>query len=127
LEGDDPKFVDTVNAIENGLKIGSFLRPFLGSKEDGFEKPNNTYIHCALWLIDAYLAIGEELKAKTLFEKVVRRSNHLGLFSEGLDIVNHEMAGNFPYAYTHIAFISTAFKLSGEESGKTPPRVLAID
>jgi GH15 family glucan-1,4-alpha-glucosidase len=101
--------------------------PFLASEEEGFEKPKNAYLFCTLWLIDAFYTMGEEVKAKVLFEKVLHRANHLGLFSEVLDIVNHEMAGNFPHAQTHIAFISTAFRLSGEEPVKMPLWVRAID
>lgn len=123
----DPKFVSTVESIEKGLKVGSFLRPFLGGEKDSFKKPENAYLHCTLWLIDAFYIMGEEVKAKVLFEKVQRRSNHLGLFSEGIDLINHEMAGNFPHAQTHIAFISTAFRLSGERPAKRPKQVRAID
>lgn len=118
LKPDDPKFVSTVNAIERDLKVGPFLRPY--KIEDGFGKPRNAFIFCTLWLIDALFAIGEEVKAKILFEKVLRYSNHLGLFSEGIDLITHEMAGNFPHAQAHIAVISAAVKLSREELDKRP-------
>ena len=123
----DPNFVSTVDAIERGLKVGSFLMPFSGSEEDGLEKPRNAYLFCTLWLADAFYEMGEEAKAKVLLEKVLRHANHLGLFSIGLDTANHEMAGNFPHAQVHTAFISSALKLSGEEPAKTPTRVRAID
>lgn len=123
----DPNFVSTVKAVEKGLKVGSLLTPFSGIEENGHEKPRNAYLFCTLWLVDAFYEMGEETKAKVLFEKVMHRANHLGLFSLGLDLVNHEMAGNFPHAQVHIAVISTAFKLSGEEPAKKPPRVRAID
>lgn len=113
LEPADPKFVNTVNAIEKELKVGPFLRSY--KTKDWLGKSNNALISSTLWLIDALFAIGKEVKAKVLFEKLLRYSNHLGLFSEGIDLLNHEMAGNFPHAQAHIALISTAFKLSGEE------------
>jgi GH15 family glucan-1,4-alpha-glucosidase len=101
--------------------------PFSGSEEEGIPKPKNAYLFCTLWLVDAFYEMGEETKAKVLFGKVVHCANHLGLFSLGLDLANHEMAGNFPHAQVHIAFISTALKLSGEEPAKRPTRVRAID
>jgi GH15 family glucan-1,4-alpha-glucosidase len=117
--GDD-KFENTVKAIEKGLKVGSFLRPYSGGKRDAIEGPKVAYLQSALWLVDAFHAMGEDVKAKVLLEKIVRQSNHLGLFSEGIDLVNHKNAGNFPSAPAHIAFITTAIKLSGQKPGKTP-------
>jgi GH15 family glucan-1,4-alpha-glucosidase len=103
------------------------LTPFSGSEKKGVAKPKNAYLFCTMWLVDAFYTGGEEVKAKVLFEKVLRRANHLGLFSEGLDIINHEMAGNFPHAPAHIAFISTAFRLSGAGPAKKPPKARSID
>jgi len=68
-----------------------------------------------------------ETKAKILFEKVSRYSNHLGLFSESIDLMNHEPAGNLPHAQTHIAFISAAVKLSGEEPDIRPSQARFIE
>lgn len=127
LAPDDGKFKSTVKAVEKGLKVGSLLTPFSGSEKEGIAKPKNAYLFCTLWLVDAFYTMGEEVKAKVLFEKVLRRANHLGLFSEGLDIINHEMAGNFPHAPAHIAFISAAFRLSGAGPARKPPQVLSID
>ncbi|MEE9474968.1 MAG: glycoside hydrolase family 15 protein [Candidatus Hydrothermarchaeaceae archaeon] len=129
LEPDDPKFVSTVNAIERKLKVGPFLRPFSGRRkiETGLGRPKSAVISCTLWLIDALFAVGEEVKAKILLEKVLRYSNHLGLFSESIDLMNHEPAGNIPHAQTHIAFISTVVKLSGEEPGSGPSQARFIE
>lgn len=125
LEPTDPKFVNTVNAIEKELKVGPFLRSY--KTKDWLGKPNNALISSTLWLIDALFASGKEVKAKVLFEKLLRYSNHLGLFSEGIDLLNHEMAGNFPHAQAHIALISTAFKLSREEPARTPHSDVSIE
>ncbi len=118
LEPDDPKFVSTVNAIEWELKVGPFLKGY--GIEDGLGMPNNAPVLCTFWLIDALFARGEEVKAKILLEKILRYSNHLGLFSGCSDIVSHEMTGNFPDARAHIAVISTAVRLSGDEPEKRP-------
>ena len=117
--GDD-KFENTVKAIEKGLKVGSFLKPYSGGKRDGILSPKVAYLHSTLWLVDAFYAMGEDLKAKVLLGKIARQSNHLGLFSFGLDLMNHKNAGNFPSARAHIAFISSAIKLSGQKPEKTP-------
>ncbi|MBU2559944.1 hypothetical protein KKA03_03525, partial [archaeon] len=123
----DKEFENTVKWIEKGLKVGPLLAPFSGIEGDSHEKPKSAHLYCTLWLVDAFYEMGEEKKARVLFEKVLRHANHLGLFSLGLDLVHHEMAGNFPHAQTHIAFISTAFRLSGKAPAKKPVRVRAID
>ena len=49
---------------------------------------------------------------ETFFKELVKRSNHLGLFSEDIDLKTKGLRGNFPQAYTHIALINSAIFLS---------------
>jgi GH15 family glucan-1,4-alpha-glucosidase len=52
--------------------------------------------------------IGEEKKAKIMFDQLLSYSNHLGLFSEDIDFKSKRLLGNFPQAYSHLALIDTA-------------------
>ena len=47
-----------------------------------------------------------------MYNKLVKCSNHLGLFSEDIDIKTKKLIGNFPQAYTHVALINTSILLS---------------
>ena len=55
---------------------------------------------------------GEKDKAKEMFDSLIKNGNHLGLFSEDIDLKTNQITGNFPQAYTHIAIINTAIMLS---------------
>lgn len=59
--------------------------------------------------------IGEKEEAREKFDKLLKYSNHLGLFSEDLDFETKRMLGNFPQAYSHLALIDTAMLLAGGE------------
>jgi GH15 family glucan-1,4-alpha-glucosidase len=56
--------------------------------------------------------IGEEDKAKSLFDKILGYSNHLGLFSEDIDFNSKRLLGNFPQAYSHLALIDNALNFN---------------
>ena len=70
---------------------------------------------CTLRLVDALTRAGRaDLhrldQALFLFESMLHRCNHLGLYSEETGPTG-EAVGNFPQAFTHLAFISAAFNL----------------
>ena len=110
LEPSDPYVINTVKAIYDRLREGYMVRRYV--IEDDFGTSNSTFTVCSFWLIDALFHIGETRKARSLFGKIIRKSNHLGLFSEDIDMKRKHLAGNFPQAYTHIALINTSILLS---------------
>ncbi len=114
----DEKYVSTVKAIEKELvKDGLVYRYRM---KDDFGYPKNPFTIATFWLINALYAIGEERKAIEMFKNVLKYSNHLGLFSEDIDIETKELTGNFPQAYTHLALIDTAILLSNTEISRRP-------
>ncbi|HSP34374.1 MAG TPA: glycoside hydrolase family 15 protein, partial [Thermoanaerobaculia bacterium] len=50
-------------------------------------------------------------EAEDLFEKVCRRANDVGLFSEEVDVATGQLVGNFPQALTHIGLMNAALRL----------------
>ena len=46
---------------------------------------------------------------------MISYSNHLSLYSEDLDFKSKRQLGNFPQAYSHLAFINTAALFSEEK------------
>ena len=67
---------------------------------------------CTLWWILALAQIGEKERARSLFEKVLDRRNHLGLLSEDVAPESGEMWGNFPQTYSMVGLIQCAARLS---------------
>ena len=106
----DPKYVSTVKAIEKELSNDGLLYRY--KNEDDFGLPSSSFTICTFWFINSLYKIGEEQKAKKLFDQLLSYSNHLGLFSEDIDFKTKRLLGNFPQAYSHLALIETAANLS---------------
>jgi alpha,alpha-trehalase len=110
LDESDPRLVKTIKAIYNKLRIDYLVKRY--DQEDNFGTSTSGFTICSFWLIDALHHIGEKKKAKELYQKIIKHANHLGLFSECIDIKSKNLVGNFPQAYTHIALINTSILLS---------------
>ena len=85
IESKDPKYIDTVKAIEKELLYDGLL--FRYKNNDDFGEPKSSFTVCTFWYINSLFKIGEESKAKRLFDQLLSNSNHLGLFSEDLDFL----------------------------------------
>jgi len=110
LEPDDPRLISTVNQINEELRSGTSVNRY--KIKDDFGQSTSTFTICAFWLVDALNYIGKREEAQSLYEKLLKYSNHLGLFSEDLEEKTKNLIGNFPQAYTHIAIINTSIVLS---------------
>lgn len=106
----DPKFVSTVKAIEAELSNDGLLYRY--KNEDDFGLPSSSFTICTFWFINSLFKIGEEEKARKLFDQLLSYSNHLGLFSEDVDFKTKRLLGNFPQAYSHLALIECAINFS---------------
>ncbi len=110
VDANDPKIRSTILATEDRLMKDGLV--FRYTNEDDFGKPQNAFLICTFWLIDALILIGEKERAHQYFEKVIQLGNHLGLFAEHVNPTTKELTGNFPQAYTHVAIINTAMLLA---------------
>ncbi len=110
LPNDDPRTISTIKQIDKELANGALVQRY--KIKDDFGKSKSSFTICSFWLIDALYRIGETKKAEKIFKQLNRYSNHLGLFSEDIDIKSRNLMGNFPQAYTHIALINSAILLS---------------
>jgi GH15 family glucan-1,4-alpha-glucosidase len=109
---DDPRFVGTVAAIERELKHGDFVYRYV--ERDDFGYPENAFLVCTFWYIEALAAMGPERRqqARALFEKVLSARNRHGLLAEDLDTRTLEQWGNFPQTYCMAGIIDCAIALS---------------
>jgi len=110
LSADDPVYVNTVTETYNRLCVDGLTYRY--RDRDDFGTPESSFTVCTFWMIKALYRIGRKDEARALFEKTLTYSNHVGLFSEDLDIKTKRLLGNFPQGYSHLALIDTAMTLS---------------
>lgn len=109
LSPKDPRIVSTVQQYHEHLVKDNFAFRYI--TDDGLGIPENAFIVCTFWMINALDLIGEKKKAREMFENLIGSANHLNLFSEDIEISTKRLTGNFPQGYSHLAFIQTALLL----------------
>lgn len=106
----DPRFRDTLAAVEQGLRRGSHMLRY--ATEDDFGLPKTAFNVCTFWLIEALHMTGREAEARTLFEEMLSRCTAAGLLSEDIDPETGELWGNYPQTYSLVGMINCAVMLS---------------
>jgi GH15 family glucan-1,4-alpha-glucosidase len=91
---------------------GFVMRYRNSSGVDGLAGEEGTFLPCTLWLVSCLALSGELQQARELLERVAAVANDLGLFAEEYDTGRHRLVGNFPQAFTHVAFINAARNLT---------------
>ncbi len=110
LDPSDPRLAGTIQAVEKELRHGDFLYRYI--HEDDFGTPSTAFTTCTFWYIDALAAVGRAEEARSLFENLLQRRNHVGLLSEDIDPGSGELWGNFPQTYSMVGLINSAMRLS---------------
>jgi GH15 family glucan-1,4-alpha-glucosidase len=110
LADDDPRFAGTVTAIERELRRGDFIFRYV--EQDDFGTPENAFLVCTFWYINALVAIGRRDEARALFENVLTCCNRHGLLAEHVDPRTREQWGNFVQTYSMVGLIGSAIRLS---------------
>jgi GH15 family glucan-1,4-alpha-glucosidase len=119
LEGDDPRMLGTIAAIEEDLlHEGLVLRYRTESGVDGLSGDEHPFLACSFWLVAAYALAGRIDDAHTLLDRLVELRNDVGLLSEEYDPVRERMVGNFPQAFSHLALVQAAFRLAEAERAR---------
>jgi GH15 family glucan-1,4-alpha-glucosidase len=110
LPEDDPRFAGTVRAIERELRRGDFVFRYV--EADDFGTPENAFVVCTFWYINALAALGRRDEARALFENVLACRNRHGLLAEHIDPRTREQWGNFVQTYSMVGLIGSAIRLS---------------
>lgn len=110
LDDSDPRMLGTLKKVKEDLSEGPLIHRYL--IKDDFGKSKNAFTICSFWLVYALYKANKIKKANSMFKKLVKYSNNLGLMSEDVNIKTKKLVGNFPQAYTHIAMINTSILLS---------------
>lgn len=110
LSADDLRFGSTVRAVEKDLRRGDFIFRYV--EKDDFGEPENAFLVCTFWYVDALAALGRRDEARALFLKLLACRNRHGLLAEHIDPRNGEQWGNFVQTYSMVGLINAAIRLS---------------
>jgi GH15 family glucan-1,4-alpha-glucosidase len=110
LPARDPRFLKTLERIEEELRTGDLL--FRYKHADDFGAPENAFTICAFWYVNALAAAGRLDEARERFDRLLKRRNPLGLLSEDIAPATGELWGNFPQTYSMVGVIGSALRLS---------------
>ena len=113
IDGDDPRMLGTIEAIEQDLMTGGLLLRYrTETGVDGLGGDEHPFLACSFWLVSAYAAAGRTDDARALFDRLVGLVNDVGLLSEEYDPATGRMVGNFPQAFSHLALVQAAYRLA---------------
>jgi GH15 family glucan-1,4-alpha-glucosidase len=110
VAAEDPRFLGTIAAIEKNLLRGNFIYRY--TEEDDFGVPQNAFLVCTFWYINALAATGRMAEARALFEDILACRNAHGLLAEDIDPATREQWGNFVQTYGMVGIIDSAARLS---------------
>jgi GH15 family glucan-1,4-alpha-glucosidase len=110
LDAADPRFAGTVAAVEKDLRHGDFIFRYV--EKDDFGKPENAFLVCTFWYVNALAALDRREEARALFERLLACRNRHGLLAEHIDTRSGEQWGNFVQTYSMVGLINAAIRLS---------------
>ncbi|HEY5255801.1 MAG TPA: glycoside hydrolase family 15 protein, partial [Acidobacteriaceae bacterium] len=114
LPAEDPRIRGTVEAIERRLMKDGFVQRYdTKTSDDGLPAGEGVFLACSFWMVTNLWLIGRKDEAITLYERLLKLRNDVGLLAEEYDPVDKRFVGNFPQALTHIALIHAAYAISG--------------
>lgn len=115
LPFDDPRVQNTLDRTLEELTSEGVVYRYRA--EDGLPGGEGAFGLTTFWLIDALALSGRRDEALDLFERMLGRANHLGLYAEEFDPQSGSFLGNFPQAFSHIGLINSALYL-GRAKGR---------
>ena len=116
LPYDDERVISTVETIRNELtEDGLVLRYRTDQSDDGLTGREGSFLICSFWMVYALWGIGRHREAEELFDRLLALRNDVGLLSEEYDTRAQRLVGNFPQAFTHLALVNCALRLSDRE------------
>jgi len=82
------------------------------TERDDFAEPENAFLVCTFWYVNALAAIGRRTEARSLFERLLASRTMHGLLAEHVDLRTGELWGNFPQTHSMVGLITSAIRLS---------------
>jgi GH15 family glucan-1,4-alpha-glucosidase len=113
LPPQDERVRGTLARIERELLLdGLVLRYRSEETKDGLPGGEGAFLPCTFWYVDNLVLQARLDEACQFFKNLVALSNDVGLLSEEYDPRAKRMLGNFPQAFSHVALVNTAYRLS---------------
>jgi GH15 family glucan-1,4-alpha-glucosidase len=123
LPPSDPRVVGTIEAVQRELSVDGFVQRYKtdsggddGAGVDGLPAGEGAFLMTTYWLADCLTMMGRIDEAQAIFDRLLALRNDVGLFAEEYDVEASRMVGNFPQAFSHVALINTATRLSAARS-----------
>ena len=116
VEPNEPKFVSTVEVVDQELRREHHVMRYVGS--DDFGLPKTAFLICRFWLIDALWLIGRRDEVRERFIEALKLRNRYGLLSEDVHPITGALWGNFPQTYSMAGLVLTAMRLSRSWEGR---------
>ncbi len=74
--------------------------------------PENAFVVCTFWYVNALAAIGRRDEARAIFARLLACRNAHGLLAEHISPATREPWGNFVQTYSMVGLITCAIRLS---------------
>jgi GH15 family glucan-1,4-alpha-glucosidase len=117
----DERVRNTIDVVERDLVEDGLVLRYRPPQEnvDGLPGCDGAFLPCSFWFASCLHLIGRKQKAREWFERLLELRNDLGLLSEEYDARGKRQLGNFPQAFSHLALITTAYRLGEKPRSKT--------
>ncbi|HEY6843443.1 MAG TPA: glycoside hydrolase family 15 protein [Thermoanaerobaculia bacterium] len=122
LDPADPRMLSTIDAIRKRLGHDDLLYRYEERTDDGLPPGEGAFLACSFWMVEALALGGRVDEARDVFEKLLKRCNDVGLYSEEVDVKSGALLGNFPQALTHIGMMNAALCLDRKTKGRSQRR-----
>src|SRR2546427_13058138 len=99
LPAKDPKMSATIQRIREELSEDDLI--YMYKVDDGQLGKEGTFTVCSFWMVDCLTRLGKLREAEGLVNQLTKLSNHLGLYSEELDLKTGEALVSILPANTH--------------------------
>ena len=114
LDVNDPRMLATVERTFRELTREGLVYRYL-HVDDGLAGGEATFAYCTFWLVEVLAKQGRVRDARVLFDRMLRRANHLGLYAEEIETGTGAHLGNFPQGFPHAGLITAAAALHEAE------------
>jgi len=100
--------------VRRELREGEFVLRYRPDADDvdGLPGREGAFLACSFWLANALHGNGRTREAEDLYQRLLAVRNDLGLLAEKYDTTARRQLGNVLQAFSHVALVNTARRLS---------------
>ncbi|MEX2497026.1 MAG: glycoside hydrolase family 15 protein [Woeseia sp.] len=114
-----PRMEGTCEFIDRSLKVDGMVYRYQ-PETDGLPGKEGAFGIASFWMVEYLARAGRLAEAKERFERLLERSNDVGLYAEEIDPETGSALGNFPQAFTHVGLITAAMAIRRAVAAGTP-------